>query len=329
MQLLIYSCQDDLHVDAVIRNLASRRPDIGVIRVNSDNLATNTEFCFHWSSVGEFRKRTLRLVDSGVSSSDVAVIWYRKPGIPNHHPALVDPNAQQCSSTEYRELLRALPGLFPSATWVNDYWQMQRYSIKANQISIARHAGLSIPETVISNDIDVIRDLAKRHGEIIVKPLAYTGFVINERQYSCFTSPLTLSDLAQFRKIDLDFAPAIFQQRINKVQELRVTVIGSEVYACEIQTLPHTLENIDWRIDGIVDLPHRIVDIPQQIADSCIQVLDLMHLRFGAFDIIKDDSDTYYFLEVNPNGQYYWIELLTGAPLTEAMTSLIIGLCEL
>ncbi len=324
MQLVVLTSQQDFHTDAVIRRLSERRPDFGVVRVNTDNLPTNADFCFRWSSSGRIEKQKLKILDSGASADCVSVIWYRKPDKSPPHPALTDHSAQDCSVNEYRELLRSFPGFFPRAKWVNDYWQMQKYSSKANQIWIAEEVGLSVPETVITNDVADVRRLAKRHSEIIIKPLAYHGFANDDVYFSCFTNVLTAADLEKFQKEDLAYAPAIFQQRINKVQELRVTVIGEEVFACEIQTKPETLEHIDWRIESIDDLPHKIVEIPQEISARLKKMLSIMKLNFGAFDLIKDETGTYYFLEVNPNGQYFWIELITGAPLTEAMVSLII-----
>ncbi len=328
MQLVILTCQDDLHTDAVIKRLGERRPDLGVVRINTENLATNLDYCFHWSRSGSLERQTMDLLDSRVSADEVSVIWYRKPDRSRPHPALTDSNSQECSVQEYRELLRSFPGFFPQARWVNDYWQMQRYSIKANQVAIARQVGLSVPETVITNDLDTVKRLATRHPEIIIKPLAYNGFAVGESQYGCFTNTLSAGDLEKYSREELAYAPAIFQQRIKKVQELRITVIGDEVFACEIQTKPGMLENIDWRIEDVEDLPHRIVELPEEVSKSLKQMLTLMSLNFGAFDLIKDETETHYFIEVNPNGQYYWIELLTGAPLTDAMVSLIIRLAE-
>lgn len=329
MQLVIFTCQDDLHADAVIRRLTERRPDFGVVRVNTDNLPTNTDYCFHWSSAGDLRTQKLQILDSGASTNGVSVMWYRKPDRPPPHPALLDFNAQECSVQEYRELLRSFTGFFPNARWVNDYWQMQRYSIKACQMDVAREVGLSVPETIITNDLETVKKLAGLHKEIIVKPMAYNGFAEGDSQYGCYTNILTARDLEQYGSEDLAYAPAIFQQRINKVQELRVTVIGEEVFACEIQTQPGMLENIDWRIQNVEDLPHRLIDLPQEASLRLKKMLSIMGLNFGAFDLIKDETGIYYFIEVNPNGQYFWIELLTGAPLTEAMVSLIIRLSDL
>jgi len=255
-------------------------------------------------------------------------MWYRKPDKPPPHPALTDYSAQECSVQEYRELLRSFPGFFPRAKWVNDFWQMQKFSIKANQIWTAEKVGLSVPETLITNDVSAVKELATRHSEIIVKPLAYNGFAIGEAQFGCFTNVISSVDVEKLQNEDLAYAPAIFQQRINKVQELRVTVIGEEVFACEIRTKPDTPEHVDWRIESVEDLPHQIVELPSEVSARLKKMLSLMKLNFGAFDLIKDETGVYYFIEVNPNGQYFWIELLTGAPLTEAMVTLVINLAE-
>jgi len=326
MQLVILTCQDDLHTDAVIRRLGERRPDFGVVRINTDNLSTNVNYCFQYSNSGRLEKQKLQVLDSGVSADGVSVIWYRKPNKPLPHPALNDYSAQECSVQEYQELLRSLFGFFPRAKWINDYWQMQKYSIKANQVWIAEEVGLSVPETLITNDLSTVKELSKRHAEIIIKPLSYNGFASGDAQYGCFTNVLSIDELQSFQSEDLTYAPAIFQQRINKVQELRVTIIGEEVFACEIQTKPETVEHIDWRIESVEELPHKIIELPQEISVRLKKMLSIMNLNFGAFDLIKDETGTYYFIEVNPNGQYFWIELITGAPLTEAMVSLILKL---
>lgn len=107
-----------------------------------------------------------------------------------------------------------------------------------------------------------------------------------------------------------------------------MTVIGEEVFACEIETKAGTTEHIDWRIESVEDLPHRLVELPYRISEQLKKMLSIMNLNFGAFDLIRDETGTYYFIEVNPNGQYYWIELLTGGRLTEAMVTLILRLAE-
>ena len=63
--------------------------------------------------------------------------------------------------------------------------------------------------------------------------------------------------------------------------------------------------------------------MPDAYIDKLFKMLDELGLNFGAFDVIQDDDDTLYFIELNPNGQWHWIEILTGMPMVKAMRELI------
>src|SRR5262249_49379407 len=208
----------------------------------------------------------LTALDSGVTAKNVRVVWYRKPDVPPPHPALTNPIAQKCSVLEYQEFLRSFVGLFPKAKWVNDYWQMQRYSIKANQIQLAKQAKLAVPETLITNRLSEVRALANRHPEIIHKTMYFRHFLWRDGGFACFTNLLTQDELSSLTDVDVQYAPAIYQQRIHKTKELRVTVVGERVFACEIKSQPDTPDGVDWRIDNFGEkLPHAPVDVPLEL----------------------------------------------------------------
>ena len=326
-QLLILTAANDLHANALIRELRDRCPDLGVIRINTDCLPTNLDYSFHWTASGDLESQVLTTLDSGITAKNVKVVWYRKPDVPPPHPALTHPIAQKCSVLEYQEFLRSFVGLFPEARWVNDYWQMQRYSTKANQIKIAKQAKLAVPETIITNRLSDVRALASRHAEIIHKTMYFRHFRWRDGGFACFTNLLTQDELSRLTDADVRYAPAIYQQRIQKTRELRVTVVGERVFACEIQSQHDTLDGLDWRVDNFGEqLPHAAVDIPRELEQKLIEVLRLMGLNFGTFDLIQDASGTYYFIEVNPNGQYYRFERKTGLKITSAMVDLIVTL---
>ncbi|MBR2052504.1 MAG: hypothetical protein IJ961_08530, partial [Bacteroidales bacterium] len=78
-----------------------------------------------------------------------------------------------------------------------------------------------------------------------------------------------------------------------------------------------TTGKIDWRQGYDYDLRHEIVDIPDSIKDFCLAFLKKMKLNFGCFDFIVTPDDEYVFLECNPNGQWLWIELVTGYDISE------------
>lgn len=321
ISVLIVTCADDVHADAFIARAEQVHPEWRIVRVHTADMSTNWDFRFEFESSGR-ASATLVVRDSRRQLSKPDIIWWRKPDTPQPHPALSEPSAIDCSRQEYRELMHSLAGCFPSAVWINDYWRMAQYSSKLNQIEIARSHGLFIPETIITTSADAARSFAARFRQVIAKPLYFSGFVHSGQQYACWTNILTEADLHRLTDHDLALAPIMIQRRLRKALELRVTVIGEEVFPCAISTSHDTVEGIDWRIKDVEQLPHRLVNVPEQISKALCGILRDMSLNFGAFDLVLDEDGSYYFLELNPNGQFYWVELLTGAPLIDAMLRL-------
>ena len=71
-------------------------------------------------------------------------------------------------------------------------------------------------------------------------------------------------------------------------------------------------------------LPHRIIDLPLHLIDKCYRMLSELGLQYGAFDFILDKSGNYIFLEVNPNGQWAWIECQVGCDISGAIARQLI-----
>jgi len=121
----------------------------------------------------------------------------------------------------------------------------------------------------------------------------------------------------------LGLAPSIFQEIVEKEFDLRVTVIGRKVFACAINRRNGT-EDLDYRT-GITNdqLDYQIHSLPEDVSTMCLQMLDFLGLQFGAFDFIFNKSGEYIFIELNPNGQWGWIEEATNLPMAKAMADLL------
>ncbi|MNZ28723.1 hypothetical protein D3C78_459550 [compost metagenome] len=52
-----------------------------------------------------------------------------------------------------------------------------------------------------------------------------------------------------------------------------------------------------------------------------------LNLRYGAIDFVCDPQGNLWFLEINPNGQWAWIENLTGYPIAEAIVDELEAIC--
>ncbi len=229
---------------------------------------------------------------------------------------------------ETESLIYSLSGLYPKAKWVNDYYKIRFPSHRINQIPIAQKLGIAIPPTLVSNSYEAIYDFLKKQGNCIIKPMRYSGFLHNGKQYGCYTRPIDLDTIEEFRD-SIRLAPVFLQKRIAKKAEYRVTLIGKNHFVCRIDA-QHTKDSdvaLDWRVTEPEKLIHIEDELPAEYIRKLYQMLDELGLNFGAFDVIRD-NDTLYFIELNPNGQWHWIEILTGMPMVKAMVKLIEELAQ-
>ena len=116
------------------------------------------------------------------------------------------------------------------------------------------------------------------------------------------------------------------QEYVEKEFELRVTVVGRKVFACKIdsQCMDEDKGKVDWRQGYDFGLKHEPFDLPASVEDFCRNYLHEMCLNFGCFDFIVTPQGEYVFLECNPNGQWLWIELLTGQKISVAIAECLI-----
>ncbi len=177
---------------------------------------------------------------------------------------------------------------------------------------MASEIGFSIPETLVTNDKDRLIAFSDCCGnDIIIKPLK-SGRIKDETGHRLiYTNKLQAIHLADIAEYDL--TPCIFQKRIEKEYELRITVVGDKVFAAKVdsQTDPETLT--DWRKKK---LKFSACEIPKELASQCRALVSKLNLSFGAIDMVKSVDGGYYFLEINPNGQWAWIEIDTDMDIS-------------
>jgi hypothetical protein len=326
-ELLIVTSESDIHADAVISSLPKSK--IEAIRLNSESFIHQSEYSFSWNSDGNIDKQTLQFRDSLRQTKDVKVIWWRKPDEYLPHHSVIDPWAIKYARQETKSLILSLHGLFPEAKWVNNYYNVRLPSHRINQIPIAKKLGILVPQTLVTNHYQPALDFLQKHQDCIVKPMSYSGFLHEDKQYACYTRPIDIETLEEFRE-SIHLAPLFIQRRIAKKAEYRVTIIGRQHFVCrlDVKHLDDPDVNMDWRVIE----PDKVTHVPDTLPDEYIQklrgMLDIFGLNFGAFDIIRDDDDELYFIELNPNGQWYWMEILTGMPMVKAMVELITDLAN-
>ncbi len=258
-----------------------------------------------------------------VDLSSFHAVWNRlKPLVAGPSIGPLEASFQAFAQGEWRTVFQSLESLLSDAHWVNSAEAQHRASSKAVQLAVARRLGFEIPETCITNDpVDVI-GLFDRHPRVVYKAL--NGHVFADQ-----TSILT-TEVARQTILDssdaVRRAPGIFQQLIEKEYELRITVVGSEVFPALIRTPKYGDAAIDWRHAHCADIFENCT------LDPLIKTLILgfqkeFKLRFGAYDLIVAKNGGIYFLECNPAGQFLWLEDLLGLRISRALAHELCSNC--
>lgn len=316
--VLILTDETDAHADMVIPKLQER----GV-----------HPYRFHTSDMPILANMALTLQDDdwsgyleGMSGRiDITAIrsaWYRRPGDPSLPPDTMTPEARSFSTGETIEALRGLWRTL-HCFWVSEPAKITQASFKVEQLQAASKLGFITPRTLITNNPkEVLQFYEECNGTIIYKTIWRPSVEYEHMASVILTTPVTSEHLKNIDSIQL--APCIFQEYVPKQVELRICVIGQQVFAVEIHSQALEETKHDWRNYPFEDLPHISHPLPTEIRDLCLAlVIDHYGLAFGAIDMIIKPSGEYVFLEINPNGQWAWLELATGLPLTDTMADLL------
>jgi glutathione synthase/RimK-type ligase-like ATP-grasp enzyme len=304
--VLVVTNKQDVSADWLIRELRRREHDF--LPLNTEDLP---QMATSWHS--EAAEFVVRPKDgSTVRLSDISSVWYRRPGRPyGDRPSPDSPDA--VLNAQWRALLDAMALARPSI-WVNHPLRNSAAESKIRQLQAAVASGFRIPQTLVSNDPDTIRTFCSDVRDVIVKALDSPLVVVGSTEAFMFTTHVTADHLVD--DTALSAAPMIYQERIQPREDIRVTVVGSAVFAARAANVSEQ----DWRLES-----HPVLfepcDIPEAAADACRRLVSSLGLTFGAIDLLRRD-DAIYFLEVNPNGEWGWLQA-RGLKIAEALADVL------
>jgi glutathione synthase/RimK-type ligase-like ATP-grasp enzyme len=261
-----------------------------------------------------------------ISGDDIHSIWYRRPVAPEVAHLHQDFAVAQFVRAE---LESALYGVLFSlrCKWISHPSSIRLASHKIAQLNAATRLGFDVPKTIVSMNPDDIRQFYKAlrsEGKRTVAKLVSKGpphATAPEHQYCVYTSVLSDADLES--SVALSVCPATYQEYVDKKYELRVTVVGEKVFACEIHSQATEKTSVDWRRYDLPNTPHVPHRLEPLIEERCIALTKYFGLRFSAIDLILTPDNRLVFLELNPNGQWGWIQELTGQPISMSLAQLL------
>jgi glutathione synthase/RimK-type ligase-like ATP-grasp enzyme len=305
MAVGIFTFAEDLHGHLVADYIRQRGLRCHIVA--TDRLA-HSPF-LSWSSHGD--AAAIRDIEGTVvDPAQFTTVWWRRVMGPMDLGGSTDEASRNLIPAEVRAALAGAVLSRFTGKWVNDPAAEIRADNKLVQLTAARAAGLAVPETLVSSDPERIRAFLAAHGgRAVVKVVRGTA------AFSIPTRLVTDADLASTAA--LQACPAIYQTVVDGIVHLRIHVFGEAIVAVRIES-----QRLDWRTD--LTVPMEVVTLERSLAGRLVGLIRDLGLAMGIIDAKIADDGTPVFLEVNPQGQFLFIEGLINAPLATTMAALLI-----
>jgi glutathione synthase/RimK-type ligase-like ATP-grasp enzyme len=310
--ILLVSHPHDVHALEVLRRLERRGADALILdtgRIPCETRLT-IEHAVHrgWNGAA--------LVDGrSVDLTRVRSVWWRRPQPFTLHPELGGPEDRSFAAAETQAAVAGLWSLL-DARWINDPDRDDRAGRKAWHLAVARAAGLAVPRTCITND----PERARAFVEESPGPVVYKAFSGTEQMWR----ETRVIRAEEQRLLDrVKFAPVIFQDYVPARVDLRITIVGDRVFPAEIRS-----QSTTYRHDFRMDLERAEIGVhalPGEVATGLSRMMDRLGLVYGAVDMRQTPRGDYVFLEVNPAGQWLFVEQRTGQPISDALAEALLA----
>jgi glutathione synthase/RimK-type ligase-like ATP-grasp enzyme len=208
------------------------------------------------------------------------------------------------------------------AFWINHPDDVRAAGHKPEQLQRAAALGLTIPCSLVTNEPEALKQFYEGcNGTIIYKLMGYPWYIDkDELPISTYTSLVSKEMLDEAHRV---MATAhLFQEFIVKRCDIRVTIIGNDVFATEIHPLSEETQ-IDFRADygKLHYVPHTL---PDHLSKKLLALTRSYHLVYAGIDLLLTPTGHYVYLELNALGQFGWLEGRTGVPLYHKLATLLV-----
>lgn len=325
MSVIVVALWGDLHADVVVGALAARgvrvvRMDLteaddvpGQIRIASTPLAS------------QIRVRR----EPPLAMGEVSGVLCRIAIDALVPAATVGPLERFAQAEHLAALTAALRGI-PRERWINDPWREAHADCRIHQARVADAMGLRVPPFLVSTEYEELCAFASHHGECVIKPLSDSPLA---QVNGCFVAPEDLHTadfvapyaaafvpLADEARCTVDGTPSLIQVRVDKVADVRATVVDDDVYAGIMYR--EAADPVDIRLK-----PHPAVQplrLPSALADKLVNLVRGLEVRFASCDLVVDAAGDYHFLEANVAGNWLWAEPDERMPIAERLAAALV-----
>jgi MvdD family ATP-grasp ribosomal peptide maturase len=316
--LIITHSQDNESIPLVIQAIEAQGGK--AFRFDTDRFPTEMQLDVYY---GETEQVTLKVDDQILDLNEVSAVWYRRIAIGSKIPDSMDKQLRQASLKESRVTIE---GMIASTKGfhLDPLPNIRRAENKQLQLQIAREVGLDTPRTLTTNNPVAVKKFAQECQQGIITKMLSSFAIYDQqgREQVVFTNPISSEDL---NNLDgLSFCPMTFQEIIPKALELRTIIVGKRVLTAAVDSQTLDKARYDWRKQGIALLDAwESYTLPKDVEDKLLKLMAEFRLNYGALDIILTPDGRYVFLEVNPVGEFFWLERCPGLPISQAIAEVL------
>jgi ATP-grasp ribosomal peptide maturase len=305
--VLVATEANDVTADMVIAHLNQR--GVPVARFNPADFGTDLTVSARFGVGSLPVAGQIRTASRIVGLERVGAVYWRRPVWPAFEH-LQGADARFAAAQVRYGLGGTLYGL-QGCLWLNHPLRNAAADYKPAQLALAHRMGLTVPPTLVTNNLDEARRFIREHRQVIHKTLRWTPY---ERDGVGLTS---WAESVRADELDdtVHITPHLFQARVDKIADVRVLIVGRRTFAVRIDS--------DWRRDYTA-LTYSVVDLPNRLERSLLAYLDHFGLASGSFDLAVDRDGEFHWLELNPNGQWGWLEEKTGLEMAAAFADLLV-----
>lgn len=310
-RVLILASRYDLTCDYVVSALHSL--NVPFFRLNTEDLPL---FELYLDPVAPLLRGISSELTFEICGEQLAAVYFRQPTFLREASLYGRSAEEQFQRAQWASFMRNLM-VFDQCLWINHPALTYEAEHKAVQLRMAAEIGFDIPWTSISNSAGPVEWVADTSGWIAVKGLDTVLVRDGNKESFGYTNLLRPGQISRH---ELRSAPMILQEGLQQKVDLRVTVVGNLTWCASVKVSGQPITG-DWRL-AKTDAEFADTDLPLTIADRCISLVRRLGLNFGAIDLALT-QDRYYFLEINPTGEWAWLQAGLGFPIAAAIAQLL------
>ncbi|MFB7615094.1 ATP-grasp ribosomal peptide maturase [Kitasatospora sp. NPDC056181] len=304
--VLVLTNSLDVTADVVLRVLAGR--GVPVVRFDPGaDLHSGASLTAAYGAGGQ--RGVLRTSSRALDLTRVRSVWVRRAS-PYEGPPQLGAQERRFAAAQSLWGAGGVLASLAGAHYVNHPWSNRAAEYKPAQLAVARRHGLSVPDTLITNELRAAREFAAgRAGGVVYKPLWNTAYEVDGLPHQVWVRQVRADELTA----GVETCPHMFQAKVDKAFDVRLTAVGGRLFAIRIDS-----PDLDWRRrqDLMECTP---IAVPEQVARAVTDFLGELRLVYGAFDFAVARSGEWYFLECNPNGQWAWQPPETTGAIAQAI----------